>query len=34
MNQSITTLYVVERFSPWGYRTGERGLRASAIALA
>ena len=29
-----TLILTAERFSPWGYRTGERGLPVSAIALA
>lgn len=29
-----TLILTAERFSPWGYRTGERGLAVSAIALA
>jgi Transposase DDE domain len=29
-----TLILTAERFSPWGYRTGERGLPVAAIALA
>ena len=29
-----TLIFTAERFSPWGYRTGERGVIAATLALA